>query len=198
MGKWKRTGQTKMPPRSEGEEERQIAGCSQHPATIVSQEALLRRGGMRKMARGFNKIILFGNLARDPELRYTPQGKSVVRMTIAVNRQWKGQNGETHEDVDFFPVIVWGKMAENCDTFLKKGSAILVEGRLATRDYQDKEGVKRYVTEVLAQGVQFMPSGSGKGRKSDLESPQGDRYSSKGSGADDVDFSGSDDEPLPF
>ncbi len=141
------------------------------------------------MARGYNKIILLGNLARDPELRYTPHGKSVARMTLAVNRQWKGQNGEAHEDVDFFPVIVWGKMAENCDTFLKKGSAILVEGRLTTRDYQDKEGVKRYVTEVMAQGVQFMPSGSGKGR--------GGLYSSEGTGVDG-DFSGSDEEPLPF
>jgi len=121
------------------------------------------------MARGYNKAIIIGNLTKDPELQYTPQGTPVCRVTIATNRKYKNQNGETCEDVDFIPVVIWGRNAENCDTYQKKGDALLVEGRISARNYTNREGEKRYVTEVIAQSIQFMP----KGRKN---SQQQDEY----------------------
>ena len=117
------------------------------------------------MARGFNKAIIIGNLARDPEIRYTASGKAVARLVVAVNRQWRGQNGETHEEVDFINVSVWGTQAEHCDRYLRKGSAVLVEGRISVRSYEGRDGQKRYATEIVAQVVQFL--GGGGGRKDD-------------------------------
>lgn len=108
------------------------------------------------MARGFNRAILVGNLTRDPELRYTANKSAVASFTLAVNRTWKGKNGELQEDVAFIPIVVWGVQAENCERYLKKGRAALVEGRIATRSYEDKTGQKRYVTEVVADTVQFL------------------------------------------
>ncbi len=111
------------------------------------------------MARGFNKAIIVGNLTRDPEIRYTASGTAVARLSVAVNRQWRGQNGETHEEVDFIPVVVWGSQAENCDRYLRKGRPLLVEGRISVRNYEGRDGQKRYVTEIVAQTVQFLGSG---------------------------------------
>ena len=129
------------------------------------------------MARGFNKAIIIGNLARDPEIRYTANGKAVARLVVAVNRQWRGQNGEAHEEVDFIPAVVWGTQAEHCDRYLRKGSAILVEGRISVRSYEGRDGQKRYATEIVAQAVQFL--GGGSGRKDDDSSDsfnhEGDR-----------------------
>jgi len=105
--------------------------------------------------RGFNKVILVGNLARDPEVRYTASKQAVARFSVAVNRQWKGQNGEVQEQVDFIPVVVWGAQAENCERYLAKGRGVLVEGRLSIRSYE-KDGQKRSATEVVAQSVQFL------------------------------------------
>ncbi len=111
------------------------------------------------MARGFNKAIIIGNLARDPEIRYTASGTAVARLVVAVNRQWRGQNGEAHEEVDFIPAVVWGTQAENCDRYLRKGSAILVEGRISVRSYEGRDGQKRYATEIVAQAIQFLGGG---------------------------------------
>lgn len=124
------------------------------------------------MARGFNKAILVGNLTRDPELRYTSSQTPVCSFTLAVNRMWKGKNGETQEQVDFIPVTVWGMMAENCNRYLKKGSPALVEGRIQVRNYEDKQGQKRYVTEIVAENVQFL--GTPGGRRE--EDSRGDRW----------------------
>lgn len=108
------------------------------------------------MARGFNKVILVGNLTREPELRYTSSQIPVASFTLAVNRMWRGKNGETQEQVDFIPIVVWNQMGENCHRYLKKGSPALVEGRISVRSYEDKQGQKRYVTEVVAETVQFL------------------------------------------
>ncbi len=111
------------------------------------------------MAKGFNKVVLMGNLARDPEVRYTAGKQAVANFPLAVNRTWKDKNGEFQESVDFIPVVVWGTTAENCERYLKKGSPAFVEGRLQVRSYEAKDGSgKRYVTEVVASEVIFLGS----------------------------------------
>jgi len=103
-----------------------------------------------------NKVMLIGNLTRDPEKRYTPSGTCVTTFTLAINRSWKGSNGEKKEETTFVRIVVWEKMAENCSEYLFKGSSCFVEGRLMIRSYDDGEGVKKYITEVVAQTVQFL------------------------------------------
>lgn len=106
--------------------------------------------------RGFNKAIIMGNVVRDPEIRYTANQHAVASFTVACNRSWRDQNGEIREEAAFIPVVVWGKMAETCERYLKKGGGVLVEGRINTRSYEAKTGEKRYVTEVVAETVQFV------------------------------------------
>lgn len=112
----------------------------------------------------FNKIILIGNLTRDPEVRYTPQGTSVCNFGIAVNRKYK-QGDELKEDVTFINVVVFGKQADTCGQYLNKGSSVLVEGRLQERRWETDEGQKRSKYEVVAQTVRFLsrkqPSAAG-------------------------------------
>jgi single-strand DNA-binding protein len=110
------------------------------------------QGRRRKM---FNKVILIGNLTRDPELRYTPQGTSVCSFGIAVNRRYK-QGEETKEEVTFINVVVFGKQADTCGQYLNKGSAVLIEGRLQERRWETEDGQKRSRHEVVAQNVRFM------------------------------------------
>jgi single-strand DNA-binding protein len=103
-----------------------------------------------------NKVFLIGNLTRAPELRYTPSGTAVADLRLAVNRAFTMQTGEKREETSFLTVVVWGKQAETCGEYLDKGSPILVEGRLQTRDWETKDGQKRSVVEVVAERVQFM------------------------------------------
>jgi single-strand DNA-binding protein len=117
----------------------------------------------------FNKVILLGNLTRDPEVRYTPSGTAVASFALAVNRKYK-QGDETKEEVSYIDIVVFGKQAENCGQYLNKGDAALIEGRLQQRRWDDKEtGQKRSKVEVAAQAVTFMPkrqhgAGSGGGQ----------------------------------
>ncbi len=108
-----------------------------------------------------NKVFLIGNLTRPPELRYTPSGTAVADVRLAVNRNYTTQSGEKREDTCFLTVVVWGKQAESCGEYLDKGSPILVEGRLQTREWEGKDGQKRTVIEVVADRVQFMGRGKG-------------------------------------
>lgn len=101
------------------------------------------------MARSLNKVVLIGNLTRDPELRYTPSGTAVATFTIATNRQWKTESGDSKEDAEFHRVVAWDKLAEICAKFLKKGRQVYVEGRLQTRKWQTKEGEDRFTTEIV-------------------------------------------------
>lgn len=101
-----------------------------------------------------NKVILAGRLVRDPELRYTQTGKAVASFTLAVNRRFSHNNEQ--QTADFIPIIVWDKLAEVCSKHLFKGSQILVEGRMQIRNYDAQDGSKRYVTEVIAQELEFM------------------------------------------
>lgn len=105
----------------------------------------------------FNKVFLVGNLTRDPELRYTPQGTAVVTLRIAVNRSYKDKSGQTQKDTCFVNIVVWGQMAEVCNKYLQKGRQIFVEGRLQSRSWQDSECKNMSTLEVVAVRVQFMP-----------------------------------------
>jgi single-strand DNA-binding protein len=110
----------------------------------------------------FNKVMLMGNLTKDPELRYIPSGAAVSTLRIAVSHQWRSASGEAKKETSFVDVIVWTKLAENCARFLKKGSPIFVEGRLRIREYAgrgDDSGKKRYATEIVANNVQFLSWG---------------------------------------
>lgn len=112
------------------------------------------------MAGSLNKVFLLGNLTRDPELRHTAQGTSVANFSIAVNRNYKGSDGEFKRETNFFTIVVWGKAGENCSKYLAKGRPVLVEGRLQNRSYETSDGQKRTVTEIVADNVQFLGSRS--------------------------------------
>jgi single-strand DNA-binding protein len=105
---------------------------------------------------GVNKVILIGNLGSDPELRYTSGGSPVADMRIATSRRFTSKDGQAKEDTQWHRIVVWGKMAETCKNYLAKGRQIYVEGRLQTRQWEDRDGNKRYTTEVVAEQVTFL------------------------------------------
>ena len=115
------------------------------------------------MAGGVNKVILVGNLGADPDMRYTPSGAGVCELRLATNESWTDRNGQRQERTEWHRVVVWGKKAEVCSKYLAKGRQVYVEGRLRTRSWDDKDGNKRYTTEVIADNVQFLSGGSGPG-----------------------------------
>ena len=109
------------------------------------------------MAKGFNKVILMGNLTRKPETRTTPSGQSVTSFSLAVNRSWRGQDGSTQEAVSYIDCVAWGKAGEIIAQYLDKGSAVLVSGRLDQRSWEDKEsGQKRSKVEVVVEDFNFV------------------------------------------
>lgn len=112
----------------------------------------------------FNKVILMGNLTRDPELRYTPKGTAVAKIGLAVNRSWRNEAGELKEEVTFVDIDIFGRTAENVGQYMRKGSPILVEGRLRLDQWDDKQtGQKRSKLAVVAETVQFLSGGSNRG-----------------------------------
>ncbi|HNX68166.1 MAG TPA: single-stranded DNA-binding protein [Candidatus Omnitrophota bacterium] len=161
------------------------------------------------MAASLNKVMLIGNLTRDPELRYIPSGQAVTTFTVAVNRTYSSQTGEKKEEVSFIRVVVWARRAEVCNEYLKKGSGVFVEGRLQSRSWDAPDGTKRSTLEVIAQNVQFLSRSSGsRGAESGevptmdvddsiFEAPEGGAPSKK----DPVSFSKDElkpDEEIPF
>jgi single-strand DNA-binding protein len=120
-----------------------------------------------------NRLVLVGRLTKDPELRYTPNGVAVTSFTLAVNRPFKKQDGE--QEADFIPIVVWRRQAENAANFLSKGSLAGVDGRIQTRNYENNEGKRVYVTEVIADSVQFLEP---KGTHYSGQSTSGSNYSS--------------------
>jgi single-strand DNA-binding protein len=108
---------------------------------------------------GINKVILIGRLGKEPELRYTPNGDAVVTLTIATSDEWKDKtSGEKQERVEWHRVVLWRKLAEIAGNYLKKGSQVYIEGKLQTRSWADKDGNKRYTTEIVAQNLQMLDS----------------------------------------
>lgn len=143
------------------------------------------------MAGNLNKVFLLGNLTRDPELRHTAQGTSVANFSIAVNRTYKGVDGDFKKETSYFNIIVWGKTGENCAKFLTKGRPVLVEGRLQNRSFETRDGQKRTITEIVADNIQFLGSGSERGAMDEGASVGED----VGFAAD---FSPIDDDAIPF
>lgn len=147
-----------------------------------------------------NRVTLVGRLTKDPDLRYTPNGVPVATFTLAVNRTFSNQNGE--RETDFVNVVVWRKAAENVSNYLKKGSLTGVDGRLQTRHYDGQDGKRIYVTEVVAESVQFLePRNSSAGNSSGGNSTSGG--SRQNTRLDDDPFAGGgqidiSDDDLPF
>ena len=110
-----------------------------------------------------NKALIYGNLTRDPELRSLPSGIQVTSFSVATNRVWKDKNGAKQESADFHNIVVFGRQAETAAQYLKKGSGVFVEGRMQTRSWDDKDGQKKYRTEIVADRIQFGPRTGGAG-----------------------------------
>jgi single-strand DNA-binding protein len=138
------------------------------------------------MANGLNKAILIGNLGRDPEVRYTPSGLAVANFSIATSETWTNKEGEKETRTEWHRIVAFGKLGEICGEYLAKGKQIYIEGRIQTRDWEDKDGVKRYTTEIVASqmimlgsrdsGDAYKPSGPdvGAGAGSPMQAPEDD------------------------
>ncbi len=113
---------------------------------------------------GVNKVILIGRLGRDPEVRYTPSGTAVANFSIATSEQWSNKDGEKQERTEWHRIVAWKRLGEICGEYLHKGSQIYIEGRLQTRAWEDRDGNKRYTTEVIAQNMQMLGSADKEGR----------------------------------
>lgn len=145
------------------------------------------------MAKGFNKVILMGNLTRDPETRQTPNGQSVTNFALAVNRTWKGQDGQTQEQVSFIDCVAWGKTGEVIAQYMQKGRPILVSGRLDQRSWE-QDGQKRSKVEVIVEDFNFV--GGGDGGNSGSYSGGGSSNSTSSAKTDDVVVEDIDDKPI--
>ncbi len=157
------------------------------------------------MARGINKVIIVGNLGKDPDVRYMPSGGAVANVTLATSESWKDKtSGEQKERTEWHNVVFYQRLAEIVGEYLKKGSQIYVEGSLRTRKWQDKEGKDRYTTEIIASEMQMLggrSSGGGgaAGASGGSSAPYGGgRESSAPSGGEDPGFGGNFDDDIPF
>lgn len=151
------------------------------------------------MSAGVNKVILVGNLGSDPELRNTPSGTAVCEFRLATNETWKGKDGQSQDRTEWHRIIVWGRMGENCAKFLAKGRQVYIEGRLQTRSWEDKEGNKRYTTEIVARDVQFLASGGGgKSGGSEGPPPPSDDFGSSDGGDGGGGGGGGGEDDIPF
>jgi single-strand DNA-binding protein len=139
-------------------------------------------------AMSVNKVILVGNLGKDPEVRFTGTGRAVARFPVATSEVWNDNDGQRQERTEWHNVVVWGKQAETCGQYLAKGRQVFIEGSIRTRQYDDKEGNKRYITEVIGQRVQFLGGRGGGGG----DSPRATEEPSGGQGA------GAEDDDIPF
>ena len=106
-----------------------------------------------------NKVMLLGHLGQDPDVRYNPSGTPVCNFSLATNEYWVDKEDQKQKRTEWHRIVVWGKMGENCGRYLAKGRQVFVEGRLETRSWEDKEGQKRYTTEIVARNVQFISGG---------------------------------------
>ena len=138
---------------------------------------------------GVNKVILIGNLGKDPELRYTPGGQAVASFSLATGEKWRDKDGNLQDRTEWHNIVVWGRMAENAKEYLSKGRPVYIEGRIQTRSWDDKDGNKRYTTEIVTQRMQFLggrgDQGASPGAPPPEEAPQ------------PADLAGEDDD-LPF
>lgn len=115
------------------------------------------------MAKGINKAIILGRLGSDPEVRHTPGGSTVANFSVATSRSWKNKDGENVDETEWHRIVAWGRLAEICKEYLRKGSQIYLEGRIQTRDWEDQNGQKRYTTEIVMNEMQMLGGSSGGG-----------------------------------
>ncbi len=110
------------------------------------------------MAGGLNKVMIIGNVGRDPEMRYTPAGSAVTSFSVAVSRRWTTPDNEVRDETEWFNVVAWNKLAETCNQLITKGRKVYIEGRLQTRSWEGQDGQKRYRTEVIASTMLLLDS----------------------------------------
>jgi single-strand DNA-binding protein len=131
------------------------------------------------MSRGLNKIMIIGNLGRDPEMRYTPSGRPVTTFTVVTNRSWNTADGEKHTEAEWFNIVSWGNLAEICKQYLTKGQQVYVEGRVQTRRWEDNEGVKHTSFEVVASEMMILGDrreGAQNNHTNEAVSPEEDEF----------------------
>ena len=158
------------------------------------------------MARGLNKVMIIGNLGKDPEMKYTPQGTPITTFSVAVSRTRKGPDGQPIDETEWFRVIAWEKLAETYNEYLRKGSKVYMEGRLQTRKYTGQDGQERQIVEVVASEMQMLDSrqqGQGGGYDSDRPAPQrqstsGGSGRNSGSSSQSYDDTDMDVDDIPF
>ncbi len=143
-----------------------------------------------------NKVFLIGRLTRDPELRYTGSNTAVATFSLAVNRNFSNQNGE--READFINIVVWRKQAENVKNFLTQGSQVAIDGRIQTRSYDDQNGQKRYVTEVVADNVEFLGSKNSSNNSNNMNSSAKDAEPTPYDFGDAPEPKGTDIDSNPF
>jgi len=137
------------------------------------------------MARGVNKVILIGNLGKDPEIRYTQSGTAVCNFSIATTESWGGKDGaEREEKTEWHNIVTWARLAEICNQYLQKGRQVYIEGRIQTRKWEDRDGNTRYTTEIVAQNMQML------GGRGDGDFGGGDAGGGGGGGGDPADGGG--------
>jgi len=138
------------------------------------------------MARSLNRVQLIGNLTRDPELRYTPQGTAVCSFSIATNRSWTTDSGEKKDEADFHRIVAWNKLAELCSQFLTKGRKVYVEGRLSTRNWTGQDGGQRNTTEVIISDMILLDSAGSRAPREEAEDEYDEEESTKSKDQDEV------------
>jgi single-strand DNA-binding protein len=148
------------------------------------------------MANGLNRVMLLGNLCADAELRTTSGGQAVLKLRLATNESYLDRDRQRKERVEYHSVTVWGRRAEALSRILQKGSSVFVEGSLHTSSYDDKDGNKRYRTEVVATNIIF--GGSGQRRERSEQTDPGQPAQTSGGGYDDADYGGGADDNFPF
>ena len=151
------------------------SSAREHEAPEPHEPQATNPGTREKTMASVNKVILIGNLGRDPETRYMPDGGAITNISIATTETWKDKNGEKQEKTEWHRVAFFGKLAEIAGEYLKKGSQVYVEGRLQTRKWQDKDGQDKYTTEIVADRMQMLGSRQGMGGGDRERDPGGDR-----------------------
>jgi single-strand DNA-binding protein len=134
-----------------------------------------------------NRVILVGNLGKDPEVRFTPNGRALAKFPVATSERWTDQDGNRQERTEWHNVVVWGKQAETCGQYLSKGRQVFVEGSIRSRQYDDKDGNKRYITEIVARDVRFLGGGRAT-QEAAVSAPPGEDPGSPPPEEDDIPF----------
>jgi len=145
-----------------------------------------------------NKVILVGNLGRDAELRYTPGGAAVATLNLATTEVWNDKGGQRQEKTEWHRIVLWGKQAESLQEYLTKGKQIYVEGRLQTRQWDDKDGNKKYTTEIKADRITLLGGGGGGGRGASMDRGSTVAAHAGGGGGDEPPMEPITDDDIPF